>query len=97
MAAMVRFLIPLILFTVASYITAQQVPPTIDAGPDGVLFEIGKVDHSRHDYKPTGWEGIHNIVLLLLEKQCLLDRKQHANCDISWICLKSETRHPMKD
>lgn len=77
--------------------TAQQVPPAIDAGPDGVLFEIGKVDHWRHDHKPAGWEGIHNIELLLFEKQCLLDRKQYANCDISWIRLKSETRHPMKD
>jgi hypothetical protein len=43
----------------------SQIPPVTDAGPDGVLFEIGEVDHSRHDYKQTGWEGIQEYEYII--------------------------------
>lgn len=55
----VVILISVILFTVTNCATVKQVPPAINAGTDGILFEIGEEDGGRSEFQQSGWKDIH--------------------------------------
>jgi hypothetical protein len=42
-----------------SLAVGQELPPAIDAGPDGVLFAIGIEDGDRAEFQKFDWEGIN--------------------------------------